>query len=125
MSNKSTEQFGPYIAKPAGADLTQKRYHAVVIDSDEKIQIASSGTGMGILVDTPDVGEIGTVQVAEGAKWICAGAIPAGTYLTSNASGQAIPAQAGDERLAILMEDAVASGHIASVRIVHAGQANA
>ncbi|HLT92465.1 MAG TPA: hypothetical protein VKZ85_16140 [Woeseiaceae bacterium] len=120
-----TEQFGPYISKRAGADLRDKQYYAVVLDTDGEIQVATSGVGIGILVDNPNEGEYGTIQVAEGAKWVAAGAINPGTYVTSDANGRAIPASAGDERLAFLKEAAVASGHVVSVQIVHAGQANA
>lgn len=131
------EQFGPYIAAKAAADLSASQYLAVKIDANGQVALAGAGDGIGILANDPAQGEAATVQIAGVAKWKAGAAFSAGAKLTADANGKAVAAttltaiaadadpNAGDTTgslvLGIALKAASGADEIVPVLLVHQG----
>ncbi len=127
------EQFGPYLAAPAGVDLSASQYLAVKLDANGNVVLAGAGeAALGILADDPKQGQQATVQVRDVAKWVAGAAFDVDTLLTPDANGRAVAATAasadtgtgaitGSKVLALALKAASAAGEIVPVLIVHAG----
>lgn len=82
---------------PTSTDLSGNQYHIVDLDTSGNLVIAGAGArGIGVLVDTPKAGQSGSVVIAGITKVVAGAAIAAGDYISSNATGQAVPATATD-----------------------------
>lgn len=105
------------ISVEAAADLSSSQYRFVQINSSG--QMALSGTAEqpdGVLQDDPDAAsEVGEMAISGVTKIVCAGALTAGTRVTSDSEGRATAAASGDEISGVMLEDASGTGSIAAM----------
>lgn len=81
------------ISLPAGADLSAKQYHAVIVNSSGQVVIAplagTSASVVGILQNTPVSGEAATVAISGVSKVVASGTVTAGsTVMVNGVDGQ-------------------------------------
>lgn len=91
----------------AAADLTAKQYYGVKVDNTGKIVLAGDGeSAIGVLQDTPDNGQIGTVMTL-GITFAKAGdAITAGSNVACDAAGEFVTAGGGDAIIGMALQTA-------------------
>ena len=83
----------------AAADLTGKKFFAVALDGDGKVDVSGAGAkeGIGILQNEPVSGKTASV-VTSGHVWARAGnTINAGDFVKSDANGKLITAGSADD----------------------------
>lgn len=85
----------------AAADLSEKRYHAVKLNTNGELVLAAAGTDniIGVLDSDTKLGHTGDVVFINGAgsfKARAGAGVTAGDLITSDASGKAVKAAAGD-----------------------------
>ena len=97
----------------SAADLTDKQFHFVKLDSDGKVVLVDGETdkNIGVLQNKPDNGEAALVRFAGTTKVKCGDTIGVGAYVTSGA---------GDDGEA---EPTTTAGQV--VRGIHIGQESA
>lgn len=98
---------------------------AVAFDENGDFVLAEAGANAAglLVIDTANlvnVGDVVTVQIKDIALWMTGAAVKAGDELTTDASGKAVVAAAGNFITAIALEGA-AAGQCARVQIVKAG----
>lgn len=77
----------------AAADLRSSQFRAVVVNSSGRAALAGAAArDVGILQNTPNIGEAGTIMWDGVSKVVAAAAIAAGALVATNASGQALTA---------------------------------
>ena len=108
--------FGGHdITIPVGGDLSEKRFHAVKMQSDGTIIPASSSGDrcIGVLQNAPSVaGAPGRVRVGGVSKIAAAGSFDGGAELSVNSSGRYAGALAGQYIHAVALEAAGEAGDI-------------
>lgn len=97
----ATYQPGDRGSFEAAADLSTKRYHAVKLNADGAIVLATAGTDaiIGVLDSDTKLGDTGDVVFINGPgsfKAKSGAAIAAGALITAGAGGVAVTATAGD-----------------------------
>ena len=97
----------PFHAAVAATDLSAKQYYAVKLDTASKIALAGNGEGVGVLVDDPASGKIGTIGMAGFQKGIAGGTFAENIALSSDANSKLVTATTGDEVFCRSMEDGV------------------
>ena len=102
------------------ASLATAQYHFVTLDANGKAVIGSTG-GMtiGILQNTPAVGEAARVRVLGTSKLVMSTTINEGDLLKSAAGAGVIVAAAKDFIGAIALEASLAPSDIIEVLIIH------
>lgn len=116
----------PTIAMEAAAELKDARCLAVKFDENGKGVLCGAGeNAIGILLANveetiPADGQM-DVQVKDIGRWVAGGAVSAGDELTSDATGKAVKAAAGNFITAIALAAAEKAGDIILVQIVKAG----
>ena len=96
----------------AGADLSTKKYTFVTVTNAGERTVNTPAVGAaadGVLLNDPINGTAAAVAVFGRVKVIAAGNIPAGSYVQTNASGQAVAATGTNIRLGRTTEAAVAN----------------
>lgn len=107
----ATENIGFVRSREAAASLTTKQHYIVKLDSNGKIALADSATGLvvGVLQNTPDASEQAVYAFGGTAKVKAGGTVAIGDWVTTNASGKAIATTtAGDVVIGRALEAAVA-----------------
>jgi hypothetical protein len=110
------EILTPQVSLPAGADLSAAQFRAVVLNSSGKVVLAGAATvALGILQNDPKADEAADVFLGRGITFAQVGAsVTPGQALTTNASGQLVPAGAGQPIIAYALESG-SSGNVISV----------
>lgn len=114
------------ISMEAAAELKNARCLAVKFDGSGKGVLCGAGeNAIGILLaDTdetiPANGQM-NVQIKEMGRWTAGGAVSVGDELTSDASGKAVKAAAGNFITAVALSEAKQDGDIIQVQIIKAG----
>ena len=116
----------PTVVFPAGADLTNARGIAVILDDGEVKKATKGAVILGIaIMETDDAvrqGDDVDVQIKDIGKWVSGAAnIKAGDLLTSDANGKAIKATAGDFIAGIALSACAEAGTLIKVQINKAG----
>ena len=108
----------------AYADLRTKQYLAVkgVGAASGKTQVDVASTGgeriVGILLNTPNVGEIAEVAVDPStAPWIASGTFNCDVQLTTDTAGKAKAATTGDYVAGVSKEAALAANHVVATQL--------
>lgn len=88
----------------AAADLSEKRYHLVKLDTNGKVVLASAATDaiLGVLDNTPTAGKVADVVLlnGEGTFKVKLGANTSkDAYLTANSDGEAIATTTAGNRV--------------------------
>jgi hypothetical protein len=80
----------------AAADLSSKQYYAIKVDSDGKAALAGAGeNAIGILQDTPALGNVGNVMTLGVSKAVYGGTVSAGANLEVAAGGKLVAYSSG------------------------------
>lgn len=96
----------------AAADLRTKQYYAVKLDTAGKIVLAGDGeSAIGVLQDTPNTGEVGSVMTLGVTFGKAGDAITAGSNVASDAAGKFVTAGGGDAVIGTALKTA-ANGDI-------------
>lgn len=105
----------------AGSDLSAKQFFAVKFSgADSQVNLAGVGNAIGILMNKPLSGEVAEVALSGGgAKSKCVGNVTRGDSLKADASGNLIPASAGDRAIAIAESSGVSGDVIAVIVDLH------
>jgi hypothetical protein len=102
----------------AGMDLSQKRYHAVKLNSSAQLALSGAGeNALGILQDNPASGRVGKVMCEGRSPAVYGASVTAGNSLTPDASGKLVPASGSNAIVAIAAESGLAD-EIHSVYVV-------
>ena len=102
----------------AGMDLSQKRYHAVKLNSSAQLVLSGAGeNALGILQDNPASGRVGKVMCEGRSPAVYGASVTAGNSLTPDASGKLVPASGSNAIVAIAAESGSAD-EIHSVYVV-------
>lgn len=110
------------IVAPAGTASIDYRGKAVKFNASGQLVLAGAGEaviGIGIMTND-EVSVLGndvTVQVKEIGRGISGAAITVGQELASNASGQLVPATAGQFVIATALEAAAAAGTYIKIQV--------
>jgi len=115
-------QFGPYIAFAAGDDLSDKQFHLVSLDESGQVVLAGSGFALGVLTNDPRAGETATVQYTGVARVVAGAALTYLDHVTSDASGRAVVASAGDTVVGLAIGEASGNGDLVSVLLLSPSQ---
>jgi hypothetical protein len=111
----ATEELVYCTSVIAGADLSDKQFYYVTLNTSGKIVLAGAGeSGLGILQDRPALGQVGSVGRVGKSMVIYGAEVTAKQNLTPNASGKLVPAIANDAVVAMAAESGSA-GEIRSV----------
>lgn len=87
----------PQLSLAAGESLTGGQYKAVKVDSSGNIVACGAGeSGIGVLQDKPDTGQMGLVWMYGVTKAYCGGTVSKGDAVTPDASGKFVVAGGGD-----------------------------
>jgi len=111
----------PVITGKTTSDISNGTFLATKFDANGGIVLAGAGeNAIGLLIST--TGEDVTVQIKDIGLWKTGAAVAAGAELTSNASGAAVTAAAGDYVTAIALEAAEGTNQIIKVQITKSGK---
>lgn len=89
----------------AAADLSSKQHCAVKLDANGEAALAGAGeNAVGILQDTPALGQAGNVMVLGESFAVYGGAVDAGSNLTPDAAGRLVTAGGDDCVIAVARE---------------------
>ena len=103
----------------AAADLRSSQYRAVVVNSSGRAALAGAAArDVGILQNSPNTGEAGTVMWDGVSKVVAAAAITAGALVATNASGQVITATTGQASCGVARTAAGGANEIISVQLM-------
>lgn len=111
---------GRTLSFPAGVDLTGAQYTFVELKADGTVGLVSAAgaAAIGVLQNTPDVGETAEVMLEGVSKVVADAAIAnVGTVIAASADGQAAAGVAGNAALGRNMEAASAAGVLIAVLI--------
>jgi hypothetical protein len=118
------EQDGPFIAHPTNGDLSTKQKLAVVLNNAGTLDVAGANVRiLGVLIDDPKPGKMGTVRTFGTGKVIVGAAVAAGDLLEVNAQGQFITAIATHQAVARALQAGSGAGSIIAARIGYLGVA--
>lgn len=80
------------VTRPAGADLSTKKYYIVKQEADGDFVLASAATDSiaGVLQNKPGSGEAALVRFGGTSKVIAGGTVAVGDWLTTDANGKAV-----------------------------------
>ena len=102
---------------PAGADLTAKQYHAVVVNSSGAAAAAGANVFVaGVLQNKPNSGQPATVTYGGVSKAVCGGNVAAGAKLTTDSAGKLVTATTGQAVVGTALA-AGASGEVIPVLV--------
>ena len=117
----ATEQVieGLEWAQAAGADLSGKLHYIVKLDTSGNVVLAAAASDsiLGVIREEATSGNPATVQFGGIAKVIAGGTITTGAAVTSDGSGKAVAASAGNRILGIALSPNIVSGDIISVAL--------
>lgn len=105
----------------AGADLSNIQYHFITLDADGKaVACGENEVSLGILQNTPELGEAARVRVLGTSKLVMNEAVDEAEAITSTSTGAGEVVDAGDEFAgAIDLEAATDQNDIVEVLITH------
>ena len=112
---------GQDITAVSGADLTGKRFYAVMFRQTGMVGLALAGRPcLGILQNEPaDDGKIARVRISGVSKVMLSDPVDEGVELAANAYGMMVRARAGDYVVAIAIEHATLSCEIIRAILVN------
>ncbi len=106
---------GQDITVTSGADMTGKRFHAVKMQTNGTVALASSAgeVCVGALQNSPSAsGKIARVRINGVSKVVVGAAVEEGAELSANTSARYVTASAGDYVHAVALEPSSADGDI-------------
>ncbi len=105
---------------PAASDLDAKQFHLVKLDANGKATPCTvlGELALGVLDNDADAGDAALVALNGTSRLVAGAAVSIMDKLTTNASGRAVTAAAGNNVRAIALEAAAADGDIISVLLV-------
>lgn len=115
-----------FLAGPtlAGADLTTRQYCFVSVDAANTVVLPASGApALGVLQNAPAVGYPATIAKSGVSKVVAGAAVAVNDPVTTDATGRAIPAVAGNRRLGVARQAASAAGVVIAVALDKDGTA--
>jgi hypothetical protein len=112
------------ITLKAAADLSSYQYYAMKVSAAEtcNVQTSQGGVIVGVLQNTPEINEAGTVAISGVSFVVAKSAITVGDNLTNNADGSFETAASGDYIHGIALEAATAAGDIIRALISFKGR---
>lgn len=111
--------FGNRFAGPAGADLSQKDFHAVTLNSNGEVVLAAAGgaDAYGVLRGNPKLKDTATVQHGEVSQACIGAAVARNARLAPRADGRLITAVTGNRSIYRAMEPGTVDGQLVTVLI--------
>lgn len=111
------------ITRPAAADLSDKQYYGVKIDSSGNIALAGEGDiAVGILQNKPGAaGRAACVAVGGVSKVVGGATVAAGARFSFGSAGTGIAVGSGDDHAMGVVIEALSSGKIGTVLIQPVG----
>ena len=118
MATNSTLQC---VAYAAGADLSAKQFTFVKLSADETVVTAAADgiDAIGILQNTPKLGQAASVAFSGQSKVVFAAAVASGN-VTCDAAGKVVASATGKTTLGVV-SDGVAKDSIGSILLVNKG----
>ena len=113
---------GQDITVTSSADLSEKQFYAVTLETSGKIALADSAGEkcLGILQNKPSAdGKIGRVRINGVSKVVVSTSVEEGAELSAMAAGKLTPALAGHYVLAMALEPSSADGDIIRALVVN------
>ena len=110
----------------AGEDLSAAQFKFVTLEADGEIDIADAAgeRALGVLQNQPAAGKAATVCMTGKVMVVAGAAVTAGDEIQTDASGDAIPALAGDVVMGYALEDAV-DGQVFAMELIQGGNVKA
>lgn len=113
---------GQDITVTSGADLTDKQFHVVKMQTTGTIALASVAGEqcIGAIQNEPSAsGSVGRVRINGVGKVVVGAAVEEGAELATNTSGRLVTASSGDYVHGIALEPASANGDIIRAMVVN------
>ena len=121
----TTINESPVITMKASTALTGIQGKALAVSSG-KLAFPSKGAaaiGVALMAEEANAAADAdvVVQIKDICKWVSAGSIAVGAFVTTDANGKAITAEAGDFIMGIALTASAAAGTIISVQLTKSG----
>lgn len=117
---------GNRFAAPAGADLSLKAHHAVALNSNGEVVLATAGGAdmVGVLRDNPKLGYTATVQHQEIIQVCIGAAVSRNARVAPRADGRFITAVTGNRSTVRVLEPGTVDGQLVTA-VIDGGDAPA
>lgn len=107
------------ISLKAGQDLSNKIYHLVKLDANGNAVLSGSDDRViGVLDTKGKQGEVVAVNILGTSKVVAGGPINIGSYIVSNANGQAVERTSEVNVIGIALESASNAGEIIEILLM-------
>jgi hypothetical protein len=116
----ATETTGPDISEEASADLSSNQFY-LVKPTSSGLALTGAGEAGYALQNKPDAaGKAGTFRISGVSKVVTGAAVSIGDYLSSDASGKAVTATAGQDVAGQALEASAADGVVIKMLVLKA-----